>query len=262
MSELQSAISGSLSGAAATCIVYPFDTIKTKWSIGIDSSGTPYLSLLDVLKRSVEERGWLSLYRGLQAKVGMTVLQRFIYFYVLTFLQKRFTRRFGKPSLSASLVLGYAAGVCSSLIMTPLEVFQTRSQVNDKSQTTLSDMYHAEGLSGLYAGFSTNIVLCINPAIETVCFDRMKQARLTVRKLTDLDVFVIGALAKCIATLLTYPYVRAKLLQQATGDSRSLPELILAMSRKYQLFQGIGSQLIKVVLTSAVTQVIKNRIES
>lgn len=262
MSELQSAISGSLSGAAATCIVYPYDTIKTKWSIGSDSSGLPYRSLTDVLTRSLQEGGWLSLYRGLPTKVGMTILQRFIYFYVLTYLQKRVSRRFGKASLTTSLLLGYVAGVCSSLIMTPLEVLQTRAQVNSKSQTTLLHALHEGTVLDLYAGFSTNIVLCINPAIETVAFDKLKQSRSSVKKLTDVDIFLLGAVAKCIATLLTYPYVRAKLLQQATGDPRSLPELILGMSRKFKLFQGIGSQLIKVVLTSAVAQVIKNRIET
>ena len=138
MSELNSALAGSAAAAIATSLVYPVDTVKTRLSIGFDSKGQPYHSLIDVLSRSTKERGIISLYQGLHAKLGMTVLQRFVYYYALAYLQKRYSARYGKLTFSMSLLLGYLAGVISSAVTTPAEVIQTKLQVSDSVTTEKS----------------------------------------------------------------------------------------------------------------------------
>merc|ERR1719277_1791505 len=74
-----------------------------------------------------------------------------------------------------------------------------------------------EGVSGLFKGFWYNILLCINPAIQNTAFDRMKDAILALKKgsLTPFEAFALGAVAKAIATMVTYPLVRLKTILQA-----------------------------------------------
>jgi len=87
--------------------------------------------------------------------------------------------------------------------------------------------YNDGGTSAFYRGLNAAVLLCINPAIYNTVFDQLKgrllariQARSTGKKvvaLTTLQAFVLGIIAKAIATVLTFPYIRTKMVMQATS---------------------------------------------
>jgi hypothetical protein len=77
------------------------------------------------------------------------------------------------------------------------------------------DIVSKSGFSSLYSGWAAYIVLCLKPAITYAVFDRLKEIILKRRNavgktLTALEAFAIGAIARGIATMIVFPYTRAK----------------------------------------------------
>lgn len=79
------------------------------------------------------------------------------------------------------------------------------------------------------SGFGASVVLCINPAIQYTVFDQLKALilqRVAARHpgkrvaLTTAQAFLLGAVAKAIATVVTFPYIRAKVVLQAAKAGR------------------------------------------
>merc|ERR1719160_1050855 len=108
----------------------------------------------------------------------------------------------------------------------PLEVVATRLQAEGPAGrgfiSVLWSILDTDGLEGLFRGFWFNMALCVNPAIQNTCFDRMKESLLRSAKksgraasLSPLQAFVLGAVAKAIATVVTFPLVRLKTMLQA-----------------------------------------------
>jgi adenine nucleotide transporter 17 len=61
-----------------------------------------------------------------------------------------------------------------------------------------------EGISGLWKGLNASLILCINPAITYGVFEKLKSIVLRDKKtLSAWDAFVVGALAKALATIIT-----------------------------------------------------------
>ena len=68
-----------------------------------------------------------------------------------------------------------------------------------------------EGYSKLWAGVSSSLLLCCNPAIQFAVYETVKKmliarkAKGASKRLSSLEAFVLGAVAKWIATVATYP---------------------------------------------------------
>jgi hypothetical protein len=251
-SDIVVASAGAVAAAASTIIMYPVDTVKMRLSLGADSHNKPYTNLLDVIIRTWKSGKIAAFYQGIQSKIYIAILQKFLYFYLFNFLKRKISRQ-----ISSHLLLGYVAAVFSSIFVTPLEIVQTRLQLTDdrifdQSVSVLSILREG-GLAGLYSGFSTNLLLCWNPAVEYTVFEKL-------RKKTK-STFLAGVAAKSLATLLTYPLIRAKTLQQAVADKRNLTVIVVDMFRRQAAFKGLDAQLGKVVLTSAIMLVIKEHVE-
>jgi len=277
-SDFSVALAGSVSSAFSTVSVYPLDTIKTHLNKGLDPEGKPIHSVDDVLQRVVFRDGYsvrnlFSLYAGVRAKMLMSMLQKFLYFYIYNFLKTRVAR--GKSlSIISNLVVGYISALLAVGVLTPLEVAQTQQQLNPQNKRSitqiLSQLYHTEGLAGFYKGFGTNVILCVNPSIEYTVFDQMKKSMLTKKmktNLSDTEAFWLGAFAKAVATVLTFPHVRAKVLQQSGVakwkymDSSSILAKLLVTEGFTSLFAGMKTQLVKNVIASAIMLSLKERIE-
>ncbi|KAF4666979.1 ADP/ATP carrier protein [Perkinsus olseni] len=272
------ASSGAAGAAFSTLVMYPLDTVKTRLNVGVDENGEPYdKGSLDVLLRTVRSGGISALYRGLTAKLFHSVLQKFVYFYIYSAIIRVYESRRraeGKLSVSDNLALGYLAALGSVFVTTPVEIVQTRQQVG-KSEghflRHLTQMALTE-LTDLYAGLGSNIILCVNPAIEYTTFDQLKRPFLRGRSnLTSMEAFWLGALAKAVATVCTFPYVRVKVLQQTKGKSakpsESSPKKLLRDmwneegGRLAGLYKGMSPQLYKGVLTAALMLMAKEKID-
>lgn len=88
-----------------------------------------------------------------------------------------------------------------------------------------------EGVSGLWLGIKPGLVLTVNPAITYGVYERVKSMVLLAKeratgatigpseKLDPWMSFALGATSKTLATIVTYPYIMAKVrIQARTAD--------------------------------------------
>ncbi|WVF69627.1 hypothetical protein IAT40_004405 [Kwoniella sp. CBS 6097] len=145
-------------------------------------------------------------------------------------------------STSSELLLGALAGALAQIFTIPVQVIATRQQLwkptphhhghqyshSKKAQThapslmeTAQEIISEKGLTGLWTGLKPGLVLTVNPAITYGAFERLKSLRLAQRgasgngKLGVGEAFWLGVGSKTLATIVTYPYIFAKVRLQA-----------------------------------------------
>eukprot|EP00746_Dinoflagellata_sp_MGD_P140595 gnl/MRDRNA2_/MRDRNA2_73829_c0_seq1.p1 gnl/MRDRNA2_/MRDRNA2_73829_c0~~gnl/MRDRNA2_/MRDRNA2_73829_c0_seq1.p1 ORF type:complete len:354 (+),score=78.90 gnl/MRDRNA2_/MRDRNA2_73829_c0_seq1:97-1158(+) len=227
---LVQASAGACGGIFATVVLMPVEVVKTRVSVSQSGDSAADQSILSLLFKISKDEGLSGLFRGVNAKSAETGSRNFVYFYIYDALNA-IAKRKAKISAGQKLVLGYVAAVVCTVLTSPLEVLATRVQVQKGKQAEgvsqlLYNLFKSEGIGGLYKGLGFNILLCINPAIVNTCFDRMKDQLLQLKKnkqMTAFEAFVIGAVAKAIATFGTFPLVRLKTMIQA-GKEPKAPE--------------------------------------
>jgi solute carrier family 25 (peroxisomal adenine nucleotide transporter), member 17 len=102
--------------------------------------------------------------------------------------------------------------------------------VDDSFWSVGREIVREEGVTGLWLGIKPGLVLTVNPAITYGLFERIKSVLLLAQekaasvaapsngKLTPGRSFLVGALSKTLATVVTYPYIMAKVRIQARGS--------------------------------------------
>lgn len=293
---LVQATAGATGGVFASFVLMPLEVAKTR----IQVSQTGDCSTIGVVREIFREDGVGGLFCGVVAKCTETGSKNFVYFYIYDALNAMAKLRGFAMTTPLKLLLGYSAGVVNTILTMPLEVLATRLQVENKGAVALTaEILQKEGVAGLFSGFWFNVALCVNPAIQNTCFDQMK-ARLikSGAGLTPLQAFTLGALAKAVATVLTFPLVRLKTMLQAgkppvaavedakpaSGKaqagaslprSQSMTEMLGAMQfrsdrvraaqnllhRIGQLYRGLASSLTKSVLQAALLYMTKDQVE-
>lgn len=76
--------------------------------------------------------------------------------------------------------------------------------------------------SCFFAALGPSLFLSINPGIQYATFDQIKGFLTKERKnntLTAFEAFLLGAFSKCIATIVTYPAIRGKVVCQSGKSS-------------------------------------------
>ncbi|KAF5304721.1 hypothetical protein FQA39_LY09498 [Lamprigera yunnana] len=245
------AIAGSAGSIVAMSTFYPLDTIRFRKQIedtDKDNRGT-----LKVLRKLLETEGLSSLYSGILPVLTSLGVSNFIYFYTFHGLKSLL-----KTSVKNDLALGILAGLTNVLLTTPLWVVNSRLKVKKEvPYIGLIDglMYVArtEGVSSLWSGIHPSLILVINPALQFAIYEALK--RNTTSK-TSLAVFVMGALAKSISTIMTYPLQLAQTRQRYGKDSRmSMLAMLLSILKKggpKGLYQGLEAKLLQTVFTAAL----------
>ncbi|KAG2771701.1 hypothetical protein JG687_00011858 [Phytophthora cactorum] len=257
------------------------------------------------------QQGVEGLFAGLSSKVVHTVSSNFAYFYWYSFLKTAVEKHSSTPiTTGMSLLMASTAGALNMSMTLPLEMINTRAQIqpsddessdsDDKNKEKESqgrtmwgiakEIYAEDGLMSFWKGFIPSLVLVSNPSINYTIFDKLKlqlqhskmaasNAR-RVSSLTALEAFILAAIAKAVATLITYPVIRAKVLMQAqkkqiTGQHKSSHghhhaemgnSMLQVLKRIGELegpsgyFKGCSAQLFNTVLKSALLVMTKEQI--
>ena len=161
--------------------------------------------------------------------------------------------------------------------------------------------------SKLWKGLVPALLLCTNPAIHYTVYDvckaqvvqykRTRTTKQTPQSLSVTEAFLVGLVAKFVATILTYPLIRAKILLMLERDddddereneedpkrrnrativrpsssSSSIRALLCVLQRMYAtqnagvvhgLYKGCAWQLLHTVLKSALMMTIRERIHA
>lgn len=228
------------------------------------------LKTLVSIMRSKE--GPAALYKGFNANILNTFVQQFAYFYWYTLVRSVYIVRIlrsksATPQLStvSELVLGALAGALAQLFTTPIGVIATRQQIGDASEDAdesviahIREIYHKDGLPGFWRGIQPSLVLTVNPAITYGVYERIKNLILLAsgNNMSPSKSFVIGALSKTLATIVTFPYILSKIRLQAKNTPyKSAFEVLSHIAREKGIlgwYQGMHAQIFKAVLSQAL----------
>jgi hypothetical protein len=121
-----------------------------------------------------------------------------------------------------------------------------------------------ESLTHLWKGLYPSLLLCSNPSIHYTVFDSIKSQILQTNEqnLTMAQAFVVGLFAKFVATMVTYPLIRTKILLMVTSQK----SMMRCLSQEYQQhglkgwYRGCHLQLFHTLLKSALLMMVRERI--
>lgn len=276
---LTQAAAAGAAAATTTLVLYPLDIVKTRLNTGVDEDGVPYKGVLDVVRRQWDKKGLLGFYHGIRVKLVQDVVRSVSFFYVFAILKGMYVKKRGGIGVGANLGLGYLSATINLLFTMPVEVCNTRQMTGFSEGgiiTIMLELLKQQGFGGLYTGIWANFLLCLNPAIKHAVFDQVKARllRLTSGKtrLTTAQSFMLGATATMIASTFTFPAARARAILQTqrlsaanakgTKPLRAIHVLqtIVASEGWRGLYKGLGPQLVKGVLSSALLLTTKEKL--
>ncbi|XP_041018801.1 peroxisomal adenine nucleotide carrier 1-like [Juglans microcarpa x Juglans regia] len=292
LKSVSEATSGAIGSLLSTTILYPLDTCKTKYQADVRAHGQQkYRNLFDVLREAISTHQVLSLYQGLGTKNLQSFIAQFVYFYGYSYFKRLYLERSGAKRIGtkANLVIAAAAGACTAIATQPLDTASSRMQTSAFGKSKGLWKTLTEGTwSDAFDGLGISLLLTSNPAIQYTVFDQLKQ-RLLKRKqneagnslssesLSAFSAFLLGAISKSIATFLTYPAIRCKVMIQAVDSNddgakkdrrkshKTVPGVLYAIWRSEGIagyFKGLDAQILKTVLSSALLLMIKEKISA
>jgi len=296
--SLAEATSGAIGALVSTTVLYPLDTCKTKFQAELQThQGThKYRNLSDVFWEAIRKRQLLSLYQGLNTKNIQSFISSFFYFYGYSYFKRLYLEKSGAKSVgtTANLLVAAAAGACTVIVTQPLDTAASRMQTSAFGKSKGLRETLAEGTwMEAFDGLGISIILTCNPSIQYTVFDQLKQRIIQRQRrknggsaddnsrvaLSAFSAFLLGAVSKSIATVLTYPLIRCKVMIQAADldededdeserprKSRAPKTMLGALHAIWSkegipgFFKGLHAQILKTVLSSALLLMIKEKI--
>ncbi|XP_011636570.1 peroxisomal membrane protein PMP34 [Pogonomyrmex barbatus] len=266
------AISGAAGSVVAMAVFYPLDTVRSRLQL---EEGRQSKSTLATIRELIAKEGPYTLYRGIIPVLQSLCASNFVYFYTFHGLKELKSRR--NQTAGSDLLIASIAGVINVLTTTPLWVVNTRLKMkgiglaperNNNEYTTLCDgLVHIckyEGLRKLWAGTIPSLMLVANPAIQFMTYESIKR-RINISlggaQPPAWAFFVMGAIAKTIATVITYPLqlVQTKLRHgdkypNLPPDAGTLQLLIYILKKQgiSGLYKGMEAKLLQTVFTAAL----------
>lgn len=242
-----------------------------------------------MLLEAVSSGRVLSLYQGLGTKNLQSFIAQFVYFYGYSYFKRLYQIKYNTKSIGtkANLILAAAAGACTAIITQPLDTASSRMQTSAFGRSKgLWAMLTEGSWIEAFDGLGISLLLTSNPAIQYTVFDQLKQRLLdgklkksgngsSPESLSAFSAFLLGAISKSIATVLTYPAIRCKVMIQAADSSdeetkekekkpkKTILSVLDAIWKREGVpgfFKGLQAQILKTVLSSALLLMIKEKI--
>jgi len=273
MTHFVNANSAATGGIFATTCTYPLDTLNKK----IIAAPAGEKDTATVIRKVLAEDGPGGFFKGLPSKLGWSYGGKFLFYGTYSIIKEQYKAITGLNELTftADLLAGYMSEWSTLPVALPFEAIATRMQSlkGYSLGQTVSQMYKDKGIWAFYNGLSAYIFLCITPAITNTLFEQIKQYVISKRTgksttLTSGQAFVIGAIARAISTTIMYPYLRAKTKMQSKGKDETPETATEVIKRSIRekgvgsLYEGLWTELMRGVVSSAVTMTFKERIYS
>ncbi|XP_038676686.1 peroxisomal membrane protein PMP34 isoform X2 [Scyliorhinus canicula] len=279
------AVAGVVGSVTAATTFFPLDTARIRLQVDEKRKSS---STHVILSEIVKEEGLLALYRGWFPVISSVCCSNFVYFYTFNSLKAMLVKGNVRATPSKDLLMGCIAGATNVFLTTPMWVVNTRLKLQgakfrkeDIHQTEYKGILDAfrqiitkEGLGTLWNGILPSLVLVCNPGIQFMFYEGLKRkASKAGRRIPSLEIFMIGAIAKAIATTVTYPLqiVQAILRFEPNKRSRNTSQesvrvVIDLISERIKkggfsgLYKGLEAKLLQTVFTAALMFLIYERI--
>ncbi|KAK4090107.1 hypothetical protein Purlil1_5733 [Purpureocillium lilacinum] len=282
------AAAGATGAVLANALVYPLDIVKTRLQVQVKSAKAAagaddsphYASTWDAISRIVADDGLKGLYAGMNGSLLGVASTNFAYFYWYTVARSLYisSAATAAPSMATELSLGAVAGALAQLFTIPVAVVTTRQQTARADErkgllaTAREVVEGPDGVSGLWRGLKASLVLVVNPAITYGAYERLRTMFFRDKStLQPWEAFLLGAMSKALATILTQPLIVAKVgLQSKPPPARNgkpftsfieVMNFIIEHEGPLALFKGIGPQIFKGFLVQGILMMTKERVE-
>ncbi|CDP14058.1 unnamed protein product [Coffea canephora] len=211
----------------------------------------------------------------------------------------------GSVGMFSSLVVAALSGCVNVLLTNPIWVVVTRMQTHTKKTGNcqpdstssgdnilaalepppfgtchaIQEVYDEGGVWGFWRGVFPTLIMVSNPSIQFMLYEtllkKLKKRRASSKKgsndVSALEVFLLGAVAKLGATVVTYPLLvvksRLQAKQVASGDKRhhyrGTLDAFIKMIRYegfYGFYKGMGTKIVQSVLAAAVLFMVKEEL--
>jgi adenine nucleotide transporter 17 len=248
----------------------------------VNKNNNKNFGLLNCLLK-LHKRG--ALYQGVTPVISTIFTSQFIFFFMNAYV-KRLLKSFRphlnenrssshptKSTVSSSLLASdpivnllssCLAGIGNVLLTNPLWVVNMAIITGEAKTSSLWQefwtMVRQRGLLHMWNGTSASLLLVSNPVIQFFCYEQFKQHTIRHRaqkSLAPMEAFSVGAVAKAIATVSTYPLQLAQtvLRLKDNGYRGTLDCLIRLFQRggMKEWYTGMRAKLLQTVLTAAFT---------
>ena len=264
------ALSGAIGGFTAISTFYPLNTVRLKLQVDstLKEEGT-----FQILQNIYREQGLKGLYQGLTAQAIALGCSNFVYFYTYETFKTMYRAFTATSTIDAvpNLAIAFVAGIINVLSTTPLWVAMSRLATQNRRTLhagqklykgmwdTLTRIRAEEGIGALWNGVKPSIILCSNPTIQFVAYERCRRvaqymASRRKRAVTALDFFLCGAIAKATATVLTYPL---QLAQSRLRNDKTGATTASILTKEYEekgfagWYRGLSAKMWQTILTAA-----------
>lgn len=212
--------------------------------------------LMDLLR----EEGPFGVWNGCLPMLQTVGASCFVYFFLFEATKsklksvealKAWRKSLGSPN-GQVLLASSLAGALNMIITEPLwrasVVLQSKGGGERSVLHAVVRMWRSEGLGALWRGLALSLWLVCNPVIQFFSYDFLKDllprlrvakrhpdwlelARHTDKDISNREAFVIGAIAKAIATLVSFPLIVAQSRLRAQEIRRSKSQDIMELAR-------------------------------
>ena len=207
--DLKNFVGGTVGGVIGTFLSHPFDTIKNRIQ-----TNKPY-NIYNIR----------DLYKGLSVPLFGIALEKTIVFGTYNTTKNQITKLIDGEIIS-STISGFIAGICCTVIVTPVEKIKINLQNSNPIVYT-----------NLYKGWTATLTREVpGYSIYFLTYEMIKKYVYTNNNLTMsmFDNFMIGGLCGLSSWVFIYPQDKIKtIIQNASGDKK-----ILNVYREIKLNEG------------------------
>ncbi|CAK9063902.1 unnamed protein product [Durusdinium trenchii] len=255
-----------------TVLFYPVELVKSRLQASANSfasSSYQYSGLADGLLTILQKNGPQGLFVG----IGPVLVRAGSSDFVAAYAGEALLQRFSLPSLGFLQglfwrTLGCGVSVLSTMPFESVAARVTTSFPPLSSRGAMQVLWKEGGAYSFWRGLRVNLVLCLNPGLTFTALAQIKNLLLSLSRrqsLSTLEAAFAGVLAKLLALLLSYPLMRGKSLVQARDTGTGVLHVLRHVARDEgarSLYQGLGAQLSKSLMSAAVKYAVKERVES
>ncbi|KAD5962087.1 hypothetical protein E3N88_13560 [Mikania micrantha] len=281
-------LAGAGGGIIAQLITYPLQTVNTRQQTDRDpkkqkkKAGTVE-QMYQVINGAIvcRNRGvYYYFYQIFRSKAEAAALRR-----------KKEGSGDGSVGMLSSLMVAAMSGCVNVLLTNPIWVVVTRMQTHTKkspsnqvlpivtehvivgdiepppyaTSNAVQEVFDEAGIWGFWKGVFPTLIMVSNPSIQFMLYEtllkKLKQhraSRNSNKGVTALEIFLLGAVAKLGATVVTYPLLVVK--------SRLQAKQVIGEDKKHHykglhgFYKGMSTKIVQSVLAAAVLFMVKEEL--
>lgn len=280
LDSVADAIASSVGGIVSAVVPYPVELVKNRVATAdLAGTGSPTFA---VVKEVWEQGGFSGFYQGVSPSALGNAVEKFIYFFAYSGLRRQITQGGTQLAMWRDVLSGALADLCHMPVTLPVDTLLVRmAREKDPSKSSLKIAKEVAkekgGILGFYKGIMAMTVLTIKPGLQLAVFEAIKSRILLQRRrsgvpgaelLSGSQAFLLGALARAVATIIVFPYIRGKVMLQRGEEANGNP--LVALHRVMfnvakrdgfaGLYQGMPQELLRATMSAALMFAVRERL--